>query len=100
MSAKLLIAFSLGLTCSACASLSGIERSSIFYVQNANSDVAGCEKSDFREVSLACHRIIDGNNVVVSLREYTAAAVENERYRKLTLILPPKSWGGRCVPSP
>ncbi len=94
VSAKLLIAFSLGLSCSACASLSGSERSSIFYVQNANSDVAGCEKSDFREVSLACHRIIDGNNVVVALREYTATAVENERYRKLTLILPPNLGEG------
>lgn len=86
---RLLIALFLGLTCSGCTSLSGSHRSSTFYVSNANSDVAGCERSDFREVALACHRIVDGNNVVVALREYTATKVENERYRKLTLILPP-----------
>jgi hypothetical protein len=51
--------------------------------------VAGCERPDYREVALACYRIIDGTNVVVALREYTASKVENERYRKLTLILPP-----------
>lgn len=45
--------------------------------------------SDYREVALACHRIVDGDNVVVALREYTATKVENEIYRKLTLILPP-----------
>ncbi len=86
---RLLIALFLGLTCSACASLSGSQRSSSFYVSNADSVMAGCERSDYREIALACHRIVDGNNVVVGLREYTATKVENERYRKLTLILPP-----------
>ncbi|WP_409460712.1 hypothetical protein ACK1O1_00105 [Stenotrophomonas maltophilia] len=86
---KVLIALLLALTSTACASLSGSQRSSSFYVSNANSDIAGCERSDYREVALACHRIVDGDNVVVALREYTATKVENERYRKLTLILPP-----------
>ncbi len=86
---RLLIAFFLGLTCNACASLSGSQKSSSFYVSNADSDMTGCERSDYREAALACHRIVDGGNVVVALREYTATKVENERYRKLTLILPP-----------
>lgn len=86
---KVLIALLLGLTSTACASLSESQRSSSFYVSNADSDMAGCESSDYREVALACHRIVDGDNVVVALREYTATKVENERYRKLTLILPP-----------
>lgn len=89
MPTRLVITLFLGLICSACASLSGSQRSSSFFVWNANSDVACCERPDYREVSLACHRIVDGDNVVVALREYTAAKVENERYRKLTLILPP-----------
>ncbi|MGF6463511.1 hypothetical protein ACVKU6_001921 [Stenotrophomonas sp. PvP086] len=87
---RLLIALVLGLSCSACASLlPGSHKISAFYVSNANSDVTGCERSDYREISLACHRIVDGDNVVVALREYTATKIENERYRKLTLILPP-----------
>lgn len=86
---KVLIALLLALTSTACASLSESQRSSSFYVSNANSDMAGCERSDYREVALACHRIVDGDNVVVALREYTATKIENERYRKLTLILPP-----------
>lgn len=87
---RLLIALVLGLSCNACASLlPGSHEISAFSVSNASSDVSGCERSDYREVALACHRIVDGDNVVVALREYTATKVENERYRKLTLILPP-----------
>lgn len=87
---RLLIALVLGLSCSACASLlPGSHKISAFYVSNADSDVTGCERSDHREISLACHRIVDGDNAVVALREYTATKIDNERYRKLTLILPP-----------
>lgn len=88
MQTKLLTALVLGLTCSACTSLPGNHKVSAFFVSNANADVAGCDTSDFREVALACHRITEGNNVVVALREYAAPEVENERYKKLTLILP------------
>ena len=82
-----LTTLALVLACSACASLPGNQKVTAFYVSNANSDVAGCDTTDFREVALACHRIVDGNSVVVALREYTAPEVENERYKKLTLIL-------------
>lgn len=70
-----------------CSSFGIGSRTDTFLVVGADAISAGCERAGYRELALACHRLSVGESTVVALREYENKGIDNERFRKVTLVL-------------
>lgn len=97
---KMVVVSLLALIFSGCATFQVDETEAVFYVAGADADIAPCDASDFMEVALACHRIAEGNSTVVAVRQYSVLGREDERYMKLTFVLPATLREGDVVNLP
>lgn len=88
-----LLVFLATVTCAAEAREGSVP--SNFYLENATSLEAGCDASDYRELQLACHRVLPGDGVVVGVRLHKNRWVANDQFTKLTIVLPQDMASGR-----
>ncbi|WP_440224171.1 hypothetical protein ACQQ2N_02890 [Dokdonella sp. MW10] len=76
----------------------GVE--TIFFVDDAASISASCIDVGYREAALACHRIRDGDNLVVGLRRYSPNRTDREGFLKLTFVIDRGVADGEVVELP
>lgn len=86
MESKKIALLLLILSVAACASLRTKSQDTTFFVRSADSIKSECVEADYREAALACHRIYQGEHVVVGVREYSDLGLDKERFRKVTLV--------------
>lgn len=66
-----------------------------FFLTDANSLLESCQDVDARQVTLACHRIRHGDKLVVATRHYDKRWIDNDRFTKMTLVLPDQLETGK-----
>ena len=59
-----------------------------FYVQHADSIQQGCDAVNYEELGVACHRLKNGDFKVIGVREYSDRGLDQERFRKVTFVVP------------
>ena len=72
---------------SGCASLGSASGESTFFVEGAAAASPHCIDGDYRELAVACHRLVAGELLVVGLRQFTDGAGDGAKFRKVTLFL-------------
>lgn len=85
---KSLLLLGISLTATACLSTrKGATQE--FYVLSSDAVQTDCDRVNYRELAVACHRLDAGEATVVGVREYSAAGLDQERFRKVTFVIGP-----------